>query len=95
MATTPDLPESSTLSNGKFTPTEQRILAILADGMAHTRQELHGCLYDELGGPGNLRVHICNIRKKLLRVGQTILCELYRGSPHYRHVRLLASPYKP
>jgi hypothetical protein len=28
-----------------FTPTEVRILTVLADGLDHKREELHACLY--------------------------------------------------
>jgi len=79
------------VSNGKFTVTEQRMLVVLADGLAHTRKELHACLPDELGSQRNVRAHLVRMRKKLRPNGEDIVCELKDRSPHYRHVRLLAS----
>lgn len=73
-----------------FTPTEQRILELLADGLPHTRKELMSCLFDELSSQGALRVRLCNLNIKLERRGQRVVCELRKGV-FYRHVRLLAS----
>ena len=79
--------------NGRtgFTPTEQKMLAILADGLPHTQEELHACLYDDLGRLGNIHMHISNIRKILRPCGESIICEFFRRKRWYRHVRLLAS----
>lgn len=51
----------------KFSPTENRILAVLNDGQQHTPSELLKCLGDELQSKDNVNVHIANIRKKLKR----------------------------
>lgn len=46
--------------------TQQRILDVLSDGEQHTREELMGCLYDELGTLRNLSTHISILRAYLL-----------------------------
>jgi hypothetical protein len=70
------------------------MLAVLSDGMAHTKAELHSCLPDELGSLDNVKVHVTNIRKKLRLKGEDILCtRIHMSEPIYRHVRILASPY--
>lgn len=74
-----------------LTPTQDRMLSILADGLPHTRRELHGCLYDDQGALGNIRNHIAALRKKLRPLGQDIVCELSSGAICYRQVRLLKS----
>ena len=79
------------MTNGKFTETEKRMLQVLADGMAHTREELHACLPDELSALSAIKRHLTEIRKKLRPQGQDIICQLKDRRPLYRHVRLLAS----
>jgi hypothetical protein len=83
---------SLTMTNG-YTPTQQAMLDVLSDGQAHTRQELHACLPDELGPLSNINSHLCNTRKHLRPIGQDIVCELVNRRICYRHVRLLASTY--
>ena len=76
-----------------FTPTQQRLLKLLSDGMPHTRKELVKCLDDELTSLDTVNVHISYLRRKLRPIGQDIICEM--GSSYklgYRHVRLLRSP---
>lgn len=76
-----------------YTPTQQRILLLLSDGLPHTREEMLGCINDELSSMRNLRTHLVLLRKKLNMVGQSILYE-FQGFPPktvYRHVRLLAN----
>ena len=80
------------MSNGNgFTPTQNRMLDVLADGMAHTRQELHACLSDELSAETSIQPHITHLRKRLRLKGQDILCEVAGRDVRYRHVRMLAS----
>ena len=75
----------------EFTPTEKRILQALADDRGHSKQELDRCLGDELAGYNTLSVHITNIRRKLLPIGQTIYCTRLNGhGVEYLHVRLMA-----
>jgi DNA-binding CsgD family transcriptional regulator len=80
----------------EFTPTEERMLAVLSDGDRHKKEELKACLADELAeSPQIVNFHICNIRKKLQTKGQSIICEKGWGRQlYYRQVRLLANPYK-
>lgn len=74
----------------QFTPTEQRILSVLADGEPHSREELYQCIDDELANRKRvLAVHICNIRLKLKPYGQTIVCQIGGIPVSYRHVVLL------
>ena len=73
-----------------FTPTQAKMLAVLADGQPHTRAELHACLVDELGPGSNIRPHLSAIRKKLRPIGQDIICEAVNYKYFYRHIRLLA-----
>lgn len=79
------------MSTPTFTGVQLKMASLLADGLPHTRQELHNCLYDELGSILTVRVHLCNIRKKLRLVGEDILCEYIKGKMHYRRIRLLPS----
>ncbi len=72
-----------------YTPTERRLLALLADGRPHSRAELHACLDDDLAAPRAIQFHVSRLRGKLRPAKQTVVCEIHRGAPHYRHVRLL------
>lgn len=74
----------------QYTPTQRRLLDMLSDGKPHRREELYGCIDDELADVAKcLRVHLTHLRKKLRKLSQDVLCELHRGKPHYRHVMLL------
>lgn len=79
------------MSVNGFTPTQERMLRALGDGLPHSYKSLIDCLCDELGGPANVRVHISSIRKKIRPRGHDIVWELVNGVTHYRYVRLLAS----
>lgn len=71
-----------------FTPTEARILAVLADGHPHARRELARCLWDERGRLSNVARHVSNIRAKL-PPGEWIDCVIGNHEVSYRHFRLL------
>ena len=74
-----------------FTPTEQRILDVLNDGLRHTVDELRHCLTDELSVSA-VKVHVCHIRAKLKEVGRDVVAEhqlFPRSVWTYRQVRLL------
>lgn len=71
----------------QFTPTEQRIVDMLSDGLPHSREELVGTI-DELATRKNLQVHITRIRNKLRPIGEDVVCEAV--SLRYRHVRLIS-----
>ena len=75
----------------EFSPVEQRILKVLADGLSHTKAELMECLYDDEHADGNtIHVHLTGLRKKLLKKSHTIICDR-QGSDHptWRHVVLV------
>ena len=75
------------------TPTQRRMLALLADGKAHSRRELWKLLWDEQSSLGAIRRHICEARKLVRAQGGDIVCEITQhGRICYRHVRLLHSP---
>lgn len=76
--------------NGKVTPTQQRILDLLSDGMRHSREEVFTCLNDELQKLENIQVHLCHLRKVLRPKGQDIVCELFQRRLYYRHIILLS-----
>jgi hypothetical protein len=74
------------VSNGSFTPTQARIMAVLEDTMLHSRAQLLEAIGDSQATDDLLRAHIANIRKVLRRRGQDILCVREQG---YRWVRLM------
>ncbi len=74
-----------------YTPTQAKILALLSDGLPHSRKEIHGCLPDELSNITTIQAHISYMRKSLRPKGEDILCEIYNRTVHYRHVRLIGS----
>ena len=78
----------SAKSIGTFTDTEYRILRLLADGEAHSREEIHQLLTDEMSRVSSIQAHISRIRGKIKHLGETIVCEINSGIK-YRHVRLL------
>lgn len=73
----------------EFTTTEYKLLRILSDGLPHRREELFECLPDELGPMRNVRRHLYNIRKKIERKGEDILCVFVERRICYRLVRLI------
>lgn len=77
------------MTNG-FTPTQQRMLNVLADGQAHTREELHACLEDELSAKNAIKNHITAIRKRIQPVGQDVICEWRDRKYQYRQIRLIS-----
>ena len=56
----------------KLTPTENRIYNALCDWRPHRAVSLANLLEDDLADPATLRVHIANLRRKL--VGVSIAC---------------------
>ena len=74
-----------------FTPTQQRIVDLLSDGRAHTREEVQKCLVDELGPVENIRPHLTSLRKILRPHGKDIACQLLNRKSYYVLVRVLAS----
>jgi DNA-binding winged helix-turn-helix (wHTH) protein len=76
------------MANERFTPTQIKLLSLLADGKGHTRQEIHALLYDRLDPVSNIRPHLCHLRRQLRSAGQDIRCELLGGVVSYRLVRV-------
>lgn len=74
-----------------FTPTELRMLALLADGLPHTREELRSCLFDDLSELSAIKRHISTIRRKIRPIGHEIICEMHHRTICYRHICLLPS----
>lgn len=75
----------------RFTPTEQKILAVLSDGKRHLKDELRVLLSDgELSDDTVMQMHVSNLRKKLNPIGQDIICEYNSRRIFYRHVRLIS-----
>lgn len=72
----------------QFSPTEQRMLAVLADGLRHTKKELFACLDDDLAEIRAIRGHICRLRPKLNKIGEHIVSEFYLRKHYYRQVIL-------
>ncbi len=77
------------MASDSFTPTQQAMLDVLADGLPHTRKELHACLPDELGALVNIQPHLCKLRKRLQQDGEDVICCLVNRSICYRYVRLI------
>ena len=59
----------------RFTPTEQRIVDLLADGLQHTKDEMVKCLHDDLAPAAALYFHIYNIRRKIEPLGEYLAVE--------------------
>lgn len=76
-------------SNG-YTPTQRKMLAVLSDGLPHSKAELHSCLHDDLGAVENIQIHLTNIRKRIRPKGEDILTQFIDRRLHYRLVRLIA-----
>lgn len=61
-----------------LTDTEKRIVSVLSDGHIHTCEEIALLLGDAYIDKNNVKVHICNIRKKLSNAG--ILVNFVHGN---------------
>jgi hypothetical protein len=77
----------------KLSMIQEKMLAVLADGMPHKRQELIDCIGDELADYNNLHPHLTAIRRIIRPMGHDIICQLVNRQHHYRHVLLLPSAY--
>lgn len=77
---------STPIKELKLTPTEERILGILSDGLPHKIEELMTCLWDDLGAEGNLRKAICILRKKMLPFNHSIVSQSVNNVACYRRV---------
>jgi hypothetical protein len=72
-------------------PVQRKMLALLSDGLPHSREELHACLADELGPITNVAPHVSMIRRAVRLNGEEIVCEYVKRRICYRHVRLLVT----
>lgn len=81
----------------EMTPTQRRLWEVLKDGERHSREELHGCLWDEMGPATNVRMHLSNMRDILAPAGLDIVCVFWRRSSRwYRLVRHVnGTPKRP
>jgi hypothetical protein len=59
----------------ELTPTQQRVLELLADGEPHEPRELRALLLEDLGPLANVRQHLYHLRRKLRPEGQDIRFE--------------------
>lgn len=78
------------MANGNgFTPTEQRIIDVLSDGMRHKQDELLKCIEDELATPSNLYSHISRIRKKIHPIGRDVVCRVTGWRRQYQLMSMI------
>lgn len=75
-------------ARSRLTVTQRKMLDVLSDGMAHTREELRACLPDDLAANASISNHLRAIREVLRELGQTILTQYQKRRVIYRHVRL-------
>jgi hypothetical protein len=74
----------------RYTPTHQRILMLLSDGLPHSLQELMECTDDgEFCSRKNIHTHLSMLRKKLQPRGEDIMCRRSGKDFLYRHVLLV------
>lgn len=57
-----------------LSPVQKRMFELLLDGESHSKEELHGCLHDELGPLENIRVHLSIIRQAIADRGGFLVC---------------------
>ena len=73
----------------KFSPTEQSLMEVLADGYPHRRQELLDCLDDPEKSRLTLKPWLYRIRKKLRPQGYDVICEFRNRGFWFRLVGLI------
>jgi len=73
-----------TLSEVRFTKTEQAIINVLRDGSPHDSSELIASFTDDLDGGDALRTHLCRMRAKIMSTGWTIISQYYKCRLRYR-----------
>jgi hypothetical protein len=78
------------MTDKSLRPVERKLLAVLADGLAHSIAELGECMPTGDGDMATVKVHVCRIRKVLRPRGEDIICEMNSRRIFYRHVVLLA-----
>lgn len=73
-----------------LTPTEAKMWAVLSDNRAHTREEMHACLWDEEGSLNNIQMHVSRLRPKVARIGFEIIVQLRGFQRLYRRIPLVS-----
>lgn len=71
-----------------FSPTQQRIVDLLSDGLLHSKEEIYGMLLTA-NSVNHIQMHISNLRKVMRPVGQDIRYILQNGVSFYQLVRCL------
>lgn len=74
-----------------LTAAQRKIMSVLSDGKAHSREELFQAMEDPQMDMKTLAWHIFRIRERLATIGEGIECGVLghgRGSGRYRHVKL-------
>lgn len=72
-----------------LTPTQDKMFALLSDGLPHSNADLKSCLDDELAGHSALTAMLTLMRQRLRRSGYGILCERDGNGGSYRLVRFI------
>lgn len=73
-----------------LTPTEQKIIDLLKDGLPHSRHDMISTLQYASGDFNALAQRIFFLRRKVRLLGQDIVTALCKGGIHYQHVILLS-----
>lgn len=74
----------------EYTPTEERIIAILSDGQAHPVEVMKSVLTDgEYSRVETLEVQVTNLRKILNPKGRDIVRRMVDGVSCYRMMRFI------
>lgn len=73
----------------KFSPTQQDLMEVLADGLPHRRQELLDCLDDPEKTRLTLKPYLYRLRQKLRVQGYDIVCEFRNRGFWFRLVGLI------
>ena len=77
----------------QFTPTEQRILALLRDGKSHTKTEIKETCIDGDGyaSDNTLWMHMSNLRRKLKDRNETVVAVIKHRMTYYQHFRYIST----
>lgn len=72
------------VSTPDMTPTEHRMLQVLADGKGHAMSELHACLDDPLSGRDQVYDHISSLRTRIAKQRVAIVRYVENRNTRYR-----------
>ena len=75
-----------------LTPTEQRLIDLLADGNVHSQQDMLGCLSDELASVDALNTHLCRLRGKIRLRAMDVAT--FQQPCAYQLRRIINNPYR-